>query len=250
MSNIQVKRFIDINADVGEGLNNEALLMPFLSSCNIACGGHAGNETSMLTVMKLAKEHRVKIGAHPSFPDTANFGRLQMDLPLEALLESLKTQVNALSKIINTGNETLHHIKPHGALYNLANTDKAYAEVIISLIKHYDNSVKLYAPYDSVMAKMAEKNGVKIVFEAFADRNYNDDLTLVLRSQPHALIEEDLQMRDHVLNMVLNSRVKTINGIEKHIKADTICIHGDHPQAVHHLQTLTEQLKQKNIQIF
>lgn len=249
VSKIQINKSIDINADVGEGLNNEAQLMPLLSSCNISCGGHAGDETTMTSVVNLAKQHNVKIGAHPSFPDKANFGRLQMALPLEDLLESLRSQVNALLKILNIEKESLHHIKPHGALYNLANTDKAYAEVVIMLMKYFDESVKLYAPYESVVAKMAEREGVAVVFEAFADRTYNDDLTLVSRTQPYALIEDDIQMSEHVLNMVLNKHVKTVNGIEKYIKADTICIHGDHPQAAHHLKVLTEQLTQKGIQI-
>lgn len=249
MPKLQTKGSIDINADVGEGSNNEVQLMPFLSSCNIACGGHAGDEKTMLSVVNLAKQHQVKIGAHPSFPDKENFGRLQMDIPLEDLLASLKSQVNGLLKILNAENESLHHIKPHGALYNLANTDKAYAEVVISLMKYYGKSIKLYAPYGSLVAKMAEQEAVAVVFEAFADRNYNDDWTLVPRTQPNALIEDDIAMSNHVFNMVLNDRVKTVGGIEKHIKAETICIHGDHPQAAHHLKVLTEQLTQKGIQI-
>lgn len=249
VSEIINKKSIDINADVGEGLNNEAQLMPFLSSCNIACGGHAGNGITMASVVYLAIQHHVKIGAHPSFPDKKNFGRLPMDMSLVDLFESLKSQVDALIKVLNLENETLHHIKPHGALYNLANTEKAYAEVVISLMKYYDNAIKLYAPFNSVVAKMAEKEGVAIAFEVFADRNYNDDLTLVSRKQPQALIEDELQMTNHVLNMIINNRVKTVNGIEKQIKAATMCIHGDHPQAAHYLKVLTEQLTQKGIQI-
>ncbi|MBO3098213.1 5-oxoprolinase subunit PxpA [Gelidibacter pelagius] len=240
---------IDFNADVGEGLNNEGQLMPYLSSCNIACGGHAGNEMTMTSVVKLAKQHEVKIGAHPSFPDKANFGRLPMDISPEELLASLKSQVNDLVKILKTKNEPLHHIKPHGALYNLANTEKIYAEVVISLMKHYDKSVKLYAPFGSMVSKMAEKNGITVVYEVFADRNYNEDLTLVSRSHPNALIEDAAELSAHVLFMLQHHKVKTINSAEKYIKADTICIHGDHPQAEHHLQVLTEKLNRKGIQI-
>ncbi len=239
---------IDINADVGEGLNNEAQLMPFLSSCNIACGGHAGNEKTMTSVVKLAKQHKVKIGAHPSFPDKENFGRLQMDISLEDLLASLKAQVNDLIKVLKTQDEALHHIKPHGALYNLANTDKTYAEVVVLLMKDYDKSVKLYAPYGSIIAKLAEKNGITVLYEVFADRNYNDDLTLVSRSQPNALIEDGTELTEHVLYMLQHQKVKTINGTDKDIKADTICIHGDHPQAEQHLQILTAELIKKGIE--
>jgi len=240
---------IDLNADVGEGLNNEAQLIPFLSSCNIACGGHAGDEATMAAVIKLAKQYDVKIGAHPSFPDKENFGRLKMAISPDDLLESLKTQVNALLKILKVENLTLHHIKPHGALYNLANTDQMYAEIIIKLMEVFDTDIKLYAPYQSLVSKMAKEKGITIVYEAFADRNYNNDLTLVSRSEPKALIEDTNHMCNHVLNMILNDQVKTINGQEKTIKADTICIHGDHPQAEHHLRILTKNLSQNNIQI-
>lgn len=239
---------IDLNADVGEGVNNEVQLMPFLSSCTIACGGHAGDKLTMTSVVQLAKKHEVKIGAHPSFPDTVNFGRLQMDISSDDLLVSLKTQVISLLKVLDTENCSLQHIKPHGALYNLANTDQTYAEIIIDLTKHFEG-VKLYAPYGSLIAKMAEAANITVVYEAFADRNYNDDLTLVSRSKPNALIEDAEQMSDHVVNMILHQYVTTINGTEKHIKADTICIHGDHPLAAHHLQILTEQLIKKGIQI-
>jgi UPF0271 protein len=239
---------IDINADVGEGLNNEAQLMPFLSSCSIACGGHAGDESTMTSVVEFAKKHKVKIGAHPSFPDKVNFGRLKMNISSDDLLVSLKAQIDSLLKVLETENCNLHHIKPHGALYNLANTDKTCAEVIIDLMKHFEGT-KLYAPYGSLIAKMAEEANITVVFEAFADRNYNDDLTLVSRSKPNALIEDAEQMSAHVLNMILNHHVTTINGIEKNIQADTICIHGDQPQAAQHLQILTAHLTKKGINI-
>lgn len=243
------KTVIDVNADVGEGLNNEAQLMPFLSSCNIACGGHAGNESTMASVVELAKQHQVKIGAHPSFPDKENFGRVQMAISHEDLLTSLKAQVNDLIEILKFQGESLHHIKPHGALYNLANTDKAFAEVVILLMKHYDKTAKLYAPYGSVIAKMAEDNGIAIVHEVFADRNYNDDLTLIPRSEPNALIHDGFELSAHVLYMLQHHKVKTINGAEVNIDADTVCIHGDHPQAEQHLKILTSQLNKNGINI-
>lgn len=249
MSREKIITSIDINADVGEGLENEAQLMPLLSSCNIACGGHAGNERTMASVVKLAKQQQVKIGAHPSFPDRENFGRLAMAISHEDLLSSLKTQVDELIKILKDQDEALHHIKPHGALYNLANTDKAYANVVILLMQHYGKSVKLYAPYGSIIVKMAEEEGIAIVYEIFADRNYNDDLTLVPRAQPNALIDDGVELSAHVLYMLQQHKVKTINGAEKHIKADTVCIHGDHPRAEQHLKILTSQLNKNGINI-
>lgn len=242
-------RFIDINADVGEGLNNEVNLMPYLSSCNIACGGHAGDKATMTSVVRLSKQHQVKIGAHPSFPDQENFGRLKMEISPKSLLKSLISQVNHLLHVLDIEGDNLHHIKPHGALYNLAITDKIYAGVVISLVKHFDMDLKLYAPYGSLIAKMAKIQTIEVVYEVFADRNYNDDLTLVPRTHPQALIKDAQQMSNHVLGMIVNHKVNSINGIKKSIKADTICIHGDHPQAAHYLQFLTAQLHHSRIQV-
>lgn len=240
---------IDINADVGEGFDNEAQLMPFLSSCNIACGGHAGDELTMQSVVKLAQQHQVKIGAHPSFPDRENFGRHAMAISPENLLSSLISQVNGFVEVLKAESQVLHHIKPHGALYNFANTDTAYAEVVVLLMKHFGSSVKLYAPYGSLMAEMALQNGIEVAYEVFADRNYNDDLTLVQRTHPNALIEDGDELVAHVLCMLEHQKVRTINNTEKPIKADTICIHGDHPQALRLLETLATQLSENGIKV-
>ena len=127
---------IDINADVGEGIGNEDLLMPYLSSCNIACGGHAGDESTMKSVVELAKQYQVKIGAHPSFPDRKNFGRVVMDIAHDVLLDSLKVQLKTLLAICNSNGVKIHHVKPHGALYNLAVYDEVIAEVILKINKY------------------------------------------------------------------------------------------------------------------
>ena len=126
---------IDINVDVGEGVDNEEQLMPFISSCNIACEGHAGNRQTMQTVVRLAKKHNVKIGAHPSFPDRENFGRQKMEISCSRLFKSIREQINNLIKVLREENATLHHIKPHGALYNLATAEKTTAIVVIEAIK-------------------------------------------------------------------------------------------------------------------
>jgi len=238
---------IDLNADVGEGLNNEAQLMPFLSSCNIACGGHAGNENIMLEVVKLAKAHKVKIGAHPSFPDIENFGRQIMKISCADLYTSLKQQIRSLMNVLRNESVTLHHIKPHGALYNLAAVDQKTAEVIIEVVKSIAFPIYLYVPYGSVIADLALKENIKITYEAFADRNYNTDLTLVSRAQNNAVITNPDEVFNHVKNMIFNQKVKTIDGVEVEIKADTFCVHGDNPEAIKLLQNLTEKLHQSNV---
>lgn len=240
---------IDINADVGEGLNNESRLMPYLSSCNIACGGHAGDEETMSKVVKLAKKHKVKIGAHPSFPDRLNFGRKVMQMSSADLYTSLKQQIRILMKVLRAEHATLHHIKPHGALYNLAAVDEKTANVIIEVVKSIALPLSLYVPYGSVIADKAQKERIKITYEAFADRNYNEDLTLVSRSLNNAIITDLDTVYGHVYKMISQHKVKTISGVEVEIKADTFCIHGDHPEALKLLQFLTEKLQQHQVKI-
>lgn len=240
---------VDLNADVGEGIGNEPLLMPFISSCNIACGGHAGDAESMRSVVKLAKEHRVKVGAHPSFPDKENFGRQAMDMSCVALYSSLKSQIGSLLTILSEEQVGLHHVKPHGALYNLVAVDEKMAAVIIEVMKSFALSIKLYVPYKSVIAKLAMENNIPIVFEAFADRNYNDDLTLVSRTEKNALIHDSDAVFKHVFGIITNQKVKTITGKNVRILAETFCVHGDNPEAIKLVKKLNDKLKNNHIKI-
>tara|TARA_R110002049_G_scaffold309212_1_gene518707 strand:- start:32592 stop:33332 length:741 start_codon:yes stop_codon:yes gene_type:complete len=243
------RHIVDINADVGEGVGNEALIMPHISSCNIACGGHAGDEKTMRQVVKLAKQHRVKIGAHPSFPDKENFGRITMDIPCVALFAAIKSQIKSLITAINEEHAMLHHIKPHGALYNMAATDERIATVIVEVVKSLRIPVKLYVPYGSVIEKVALQNELSITYEGFADRNYNDDLTLVSRKEKNALIHKNNVVFEHVLRMVETGKVKTVAGREVAIKAETFCVHGDNPNAIDLIKNLKGFLEIKGIQI-
>lgn len=240
---------IDINADVGEGMNNESQLMPYISSCNIACGGHAGDTDTMRTVVKLAKAHRVKIGAHPSFPDKDNFGRQPMDISYAALYTSIKHQIDALMQVLTEEQVGLHHVKPHGALYNMAAVDENIATVIVEVMKSYARSISLYVPYASVIESVAIEHNIPVLYEAFADRNYNDDGTLVSRKSYNALITDSKVMFEHVYRMVTSQKVKTVNGLEINLKADTFCVHGDNPKAVDLIKELKIRLENKHIQI-
>lgn len=240
---------IDINADVGEGMGNEVELMPYLSSCNIACGGHAGTPETMRTMVHLAKQHGVHIGAHPSYPDVKNFGREKMKLSCTALFTSLQKQIDSLQAILKEEQLILHHVKPHGALYNLAATDEKVAQVVIEIMKRFILPIKLYVPYKSVISYLAIKNNIPIVYEVFADRQYNANLTLVSRKKPNALIEDGALLIEHVYNMVVNHKVKTLSGEEVPIKAETCCIHGDNPNAIGLLKQLRAHLKQKGVEI-
>ena len=231
---------IDFNCDVGEGLDNEHLLMPLISSCNIACGGHAGSVGIMDEVIRLAVENDVKIGAHPSFPDRENFGRKAMGISDDELQQSLEDQLQLFKERIELQKASVHHIKPHGALYNLVAVDQGKAELIVKAIQSVFDKVKLYVPYDSVIERVAREKGIQIVYEAFADRNYNEDLTLVSRSQPNAILSIPEEIVTHVSRMAEDSKVFTVTGKEKKIKAQTFCIHGDHENVVEILETLNK----------
>lgn len=240
---------IDINCDVGEGIDNEAKLLPLVSSCNIACGGHAGDEITMKQVALLAKRHKVKVGAHPSYPDKENFGRTSIDISPEDLTKSIKEQLSSFISILEKENMELHHIKPHGALYNDIAKDATLAKTFLLAIASFKKRAFLYAPYNSIIEKEAQNQGFQVKHEAFADRNYNADLSLVSRKLPNALITEPSDILLHVLSMVKKKQVRTVTGGLAIINADTFCVHGDTPEALQILTYLSKQLPKYNIKI-
>lgn len=240
---------IDINCDLGEGLNNEALLMPYISSCSIACGGHAGDKNTIERVIDLAKKHQVKIGAHPSFPDKVNFGRVELDMSFNDLAQSIEEQLELMLKTCEEKNVQLNHVKPHGALYNLIAKDASYAELIASIVKSSLPGVKLFTPYKSEIHRVAHKLGIQCVIEAFADRNYQADLSLVSRKVNHAIINDKERLLAHLLRMIEKQQVLTIDGTVLEIKADTYCMHGDHPEVLEMLKFITANLHERSIKI-
>jgi len=218
---------IDINCDVGEGINNEHLLMPYITSCNIACGGHAGDVETMTTVVKLAQKHNVKIGAHPSYPDKENFGRKSIQLTKQELSNTILLQIKALEHVVHQLNLQLHHIKPHGALYNDIAKDQSLANTFLDAIKEYRNKYALYVPFGSVIAKVALQQNFNIIYEAFADRNYNDDLSLVSRKEKNAVLTDITKIIDHITLIKKEGKVKTISGKQLPLKGATFCVHSD-----------------------
>lgn len=238
---------IDINCDLGEGMGNEALLMPLISSCNIACGGHAGDDKTMSDAVKLAKKFNVKIGAHPSFPDRENFGRKVLDMTLDQLYDTVYNQVKRLNSILRVNELHLSHVKPHGALYNLAAVNENIANVIVDVVKAIDDRLPLCVPYKSVIATIAQDSNVPIIYEVFIDRKYNEDLTLVSRNYDNALIRDPNEIFQHVYGMITQGKVTAINGVGKVIKAHTFCIHGDGENVVQNLRFLVRKLKEFGI---
>jgi len=221
---------IALNADVGEGIGNEAALFPLLDQCNIACGGHSGNTETMTQCIQLAQKYDVQIGAHPSFPDTLHFGRKVITLSRKRLQETLTQQIKRIMTIAAAQNAKVVHIKPHGALYNLAATDEKTATILIETILQIDDTLALFVPYDSLVAQLAAPR-LKIVVEGFADRAYTDTYTLVSRSKSGAVLEDVETILAHVKRL-LNKELQTISGHSIPIKLDTLCVHGDTPKAI------------------
>jgi 5-oxoprolinase (ATP-hydrolysing) subunit A len=226
-----------INCDLGEGIGNDQLLMPLLDACSIACGGHAGDLSSMQETVALAMKNHVKIGAHPSFPDKENFGRKVLKMDFEALKESIYNQVSSLDIICKKAGTELHHIKAHGALYNQASVDEKIALAILDACEEYQE-IPFFAPYQSVFAELAFRSGRKIIYEAFADRRYNDDLSLVERTNVNAVITHPDIVLKQVLEMSRTQTVTSISGKKLPILANTYCVHGDNPNALQILKAL------------
>ena len=240
---------IAINCDVGEGVLNEHLLMPYISSCNIACGGHYGDVKTMDNTIAIAIENNVLIGAHPSFPDKENFGRKILKMTPEALQKSIESQLQLFKSRLDLVGAKMNHIKPHGALYNLITVDVANAKIFLKAIDKYAKSVFLYVPYNSVIARLAIEKNIRVVYEVFADRNYNSDLSLVSRNQENALITDAVAVFKHVVHMYQHQEVIAISGEKKPIIADTFCVHGDQEKALSILIYLSEHLKKQGIAI-
>ena len=240
---------IDINCDVGENTGNDELIMPFISSANIACGYHAGDEVSMQQTIELAIKNNVAIGAHPSFFDKENFGRTEMNLPADEIYDLVILQLRTINQIINSQRKKMHHIKPHGALYNMSAGYPQIAAAIAQAVKDFDEDLILFGLSVSYSIKEAEKINLKTANEAFADRTYQDDGSLTSRSQTNALIEDADRSLEQALQMIKDRTVRSVNGKVIPIVADTICIHGDGRNAVEVARCIHQGLKQNNIVI-
>lgn len=226
-----------INCDLGEGLKNDILLMPYIDACSVACGGHAGNENTIKTALNQAKALGVAVGAHPSIPDKENFGRKETNISAEALAKSLHQQVSLFRDMCMDVNMKMHHIKLHGALYNLAARDRSTSQLVMDTLSDF-RSTPFFAPWESVFYRVAIAKDIKVIPEAFADRRYNPDLSLQSRDQPGSLITNAEESLHQVLQIVHKSHVETTSGETARIKATTFCVHGDNPSALSILKKL------------
>jgi 5-oxoprolinase (ATP-hydrolysing) subunit A len=240
---------IDLNCDMGEGIGNDEQIMPFISSANIACGYHAGDDDIMKRTIELALQYNVAIGAHPSFNDRQNFGRTEIELSETALYDLITTQVALLQKIAAASGTRLHHVKPHGALYNMAAKDAEMSYTIAKAVKDIDDTLILYGLSNSHLIREAKKMNLQTASEVFADRTYQPDGSLTPRSQPNALITDEATSIQQVLQMALQQTVTAATGNVIQINAQTICLHGDGKHAVQFAARINQSLKQKGIAI-
>lgn len=240
---------IDLNSDLGEHPNTrlDEQIMPYISSCNIACGGHIGDEDSVRKTVGLAIKNNVAIGAHPSFPDKENFGRKVFKMEFEELKESLRNQIQLVKSISEEMETPFHHVKPHGALYNLAAVDHTTSKMICELVLEIDPKLKLYGLAHSVTEQIASDMKISFVGEAFADRRYEMDKTLRSRKENNALLINEEEVLNQVEQLVCHQRVKSLDWIS--VTARTLCLHSDTQGAVHLAKVIRNHLEQKGVHI-
>lgn len=241
-----MKKLIHINCDLGEDGKYDEKIMPLISACNIACGGHAGNLETMHRTVRLAMEHNVEIGAHPSYPDRENFGRNHLEMPEEDLKLSIEGQILSLKQIAESEGGKLTHVKLHGALYNDAAKDENIAKIIVDCLEEFDQDFRLYVPLNSKISEFA-MGKFELFFEAFADRNYDANYSLVSRSYEHALITQKEDVFTHVFAMYNDHKIITSSGQEIECKADTFCVHSDTPSSLEIIDFLHKKFAEKGI---
>ncbi|MBO0587948.1 5-oxoprolinase subunit PxpA [Sporosarcina sp. E16_8] len=243
---------VDLNCDLGESfgrykLGEQQEILKYVTSANIACGFHAGDPSVMRETVKLAIENGVKIGAHPGLPDLNGFGRREMKITPQEGYDMVVYQIGALQGFLATFNETMQHVKPHGALYNMSATDTKLAEAIAQAVYDISPSLVLFGLAGSELTKAGEKIGLRTAHEVFADRTYQSDGTLTSRSQSDALLTNQEQAVAQIVKMVTEGKVISQQNTEVSLKADTICIHGDGEHALDFAKYSKETLEKNNI---
>ncbi|MDB2693184.1 LamB/YcsF family protein [Candidatus Pelagibacter bacterium] len=245
---------ININCDLGEkskfhSIENDPELLNIVNSANIACGYHAGDEQTMELVIQISKRNGVSLGAHPSFKDPENFGRKRMNLSSLEIKKLIFDQYEILQKIAQKYNENVTHIKPHGALNNMACEDLELATTLAVAIKEINKDIIYLVPTGSQMEVAAKKNGLKIACEIFADRNYEDNGNLISRSKPNALITDPELAKNHVLSMVKNQTINCLSGKQIPCEIDSVCIHGDNESSLATAKSIRDNLVDNGLEL-
>jgi len=236
---------IDLNCDMGENIGNDEDIMPYITSANIACGFHAGDEMSMRTTVRLAKKYGVAVGAHPSWKDVEGFGRREMALSPDEVEALILYQIGALATIAKSEGVEIRHVKPHGALYNQAAKDEVLAMVIAKVVKRFSSELILVGLAGSKLIEAGIKIGMNVANEGFPDRNYNPDGTLVSRKQSNAIIGSPENVALHAVELAQNG----IDFAGQRVHVDTLCLHGDHPYAAQNAKQVRDVLEKSGIEI-
>ncbi|HVK47135.1 MAG TPA: 5-oxoprolinase subunit PxpA [Pseudobacter sp.] len=246
----------DINCDMGESsslwdysLERDLSILPYISSVNLACGYHAGDPGTMHAMVEAALKAGVAIGAHPSFPDRENFGRTNMQLSPEQIYDIVLCQLGALNAFLQVNGAILHHVKPHGALYNMAAKDPIMAKAIADAVYDFDGGLILYGLSGSELIETGRHDFLATCSEVFADRTYQDDGSLTPRSHPEAMLHSEEASVTQVLQMVKQQTVQTLSGNTIPVKAETICIHSDGPDAVSFAKAIHNALSNAGIAV-
>lgn len=241
----------ELNCDLGESfgifsIGNDQEILPFVDAINIACGFHAGDPHTMKQTIQLAKQHNVHIGAHPGFQDIQGFGRRRINLSSEEVYDLVLYQIGALYGFMKVEDVTLHHVKPHGALYNIASSDKEIALAIAQAVYDFDKSLILYGLANSFITRAGEQVGLKVAHEVFADRTYQSNGTLTDRTSENAVIHDLDRSMQQVEEMMKTGHVTSIDGQKIPIQADTICVHSDTTKALTYVKHLKQFITQLN----
>jgi 5-oxoprolinase (ATP-hydrolysing) subunit A len=236
---------IDLNCDMGENIGNDEEIMPYITSANIACGFHAGDEKSMRTTIRLAKLYGAAVGVHPSWRDTENFGRREMTLPPDEVEALILYQIDALAAIAKSEGVEMGHVKPHGALYNQASKDKVLASAIARAIKRFSRDLILVGLAGSSLVEAGLDLGLRVANEGFPDRNYNPDGTLVSRKQANAILQSPEDVAFHAVELAQNG----IDFAGRQVRLDTLCLHGDHLYAAQNANQVRDALEKSGIEI-
>lgn len=245
---------VDLNSDIGEGfgaytMGDDNEILKYITAAQVACGWHAGDPMIMDKVVRTAAERGVAVGAHPSFPDLMGFGRRKMNISFEEAKNYVKYQVGALSAFTKTYGVKIHHLAPHGAMGNMCQDDRELARAICEAVYEIDPEIIIYYCAGAVLGEEAEKMGLRTACEIFADRAYEDDLSLRSRKLPGAMITDEEESIRRCIRMVKEGKVTSYSGKELDIKGDTLCVHGDGPKAIAFVKRIREEFEKEGIEI-
>jgi UPF0271 protein len=238
---------VDLNADLGEDAGHDDELLELVTSANIACGFHAGDADSMRRSIEAARSRNVAVGAHPSLFDRENFGRKELPVKANEVFDAVVYQLGIFAAIAEACGLRPNHVKPHGALYNMAARDSELADAIARAAVSVDRQLIFFAPVNSALSRAGEAHGLQIAHEVFADRNYCQDGSLVSRSRPDALLHDPVDAAPRVLRMLREGKVRSVDGGNVDVRAETICLHGDNPEAVDFARALRSQLEEQGV---